>query len=86
MDFFAGSGTTAHAVAELNKNGEGKRKCILMESDCLIPPKHQAIELGYRQIADITADRLQIIRESNPEFTFDIWHQNENGLLQVLGR
>lgn len=30
LDFFAGSGTTAHAVAELNKEDGGHRQCILM--------------------------------------------------------
>lgn len=30
LDFFAGSGTTAHAVAELNKEDGGNRQCILV--------------------------------------------------------
>lgn len=30
LDFFAGSGTTAHAVAELNYEDGGKRQCILV--------------------------------------------------------
>jgi adenine-specific DNA-methyltransferase len=29
VDFFAGSGTTAHAVMEMNKEDEGNRQCIL---------------------------------------------------------
>jgi adenine-specific DNA-methyltransferase len=32
MDFFAGSGTTGHAVIDLNRNDEGSRKVILVES------------------------------------------------------
>ncbi len=31
MDFFAGSGTTAHAVINLNRHDEGRRKYILVE-------------------------------------------------------
>jgi len=31
LDYFAGSGTTAHAVINLNRNDEGKRKFILAE-------------------------------------------------------
>lgn len=31
MDFFAGSGTTAHAVLEMNKSDDGNRKFILCE-------------------------------------------------------
>lgn len=33
LDFFAGSGTTAHAVLELNKNDEGNRKFILVTNN-----------------------------------------------------
>lgn len=32
LDFFAGSGTTAHAVAELNAADGGSRQCILVQS------------------------------------------------------
>jgi adenine-specific DNA-methyltransferase len=31
LDSFAGSGTTMHAVAELNKEDDGRRKCILVQ-------------------------------------------------------
>ncbi|SFE64049.1 DNA methylase [Sulfitobacter brevis] len=31
LDFFAGSGTTAHAVIELNRKDHGKRKYVLIE-------------------------------------------------------
>lgn len=31
MDFFGGSGTTAHAVMDINSNGEEKRTCIVVE-------------------------------------------------------
>ena len=42
LDFFAGSGTTAHAVMNLNREDEGKRKYILVEmadyfDDVLLP-------------------------------------------------
>jgi adenine-specific DNA-methyltransferase len=33
LDFFAGSGTTAHAVINLNREDSGKRKYILVEMD-----------------------------------------------------
>lgn len=32
LDFFAGSGTTLHAVMELNNEDEGKRTCIMIQS------------------------------------------------------
>ncbi len=34
LDFFAGSGTTAHAVMQLNAEDKGKRKFILCQIDC----------------------------------------------------
>lgn len=33
LDSFAGSGTTAHAVLDLNKEDKGNRKCILVEME-----------------------------------------------------
>jgi adenine-specific DNA-methyltransferase len=33
LDFFAGSGTTAHAVARLNKQDGGRRQCILVTNN-----------------------------------------------------
>lgn len=33
LDFFAGSGTTAHAVAELNKEDGGSRESILITNN-----------------------------------------------------
>ncbi|MCX6075122.1 MAG: site-specific DNA-methyltransferase [Campylobacterales bacterium] len=58
LDFFAGSGTTAHAVMELNqddkKNGKrGNRKYILVQ----LP---EAIESDkFKKISDITKDRIK---------------------------
>ena len=72
LDFFAGSGTTAHAIAELNDTDNGKRKCILMESDSEIPTNHLARKMGFTTISEITEKRLQIIKESQNKFTFQI--------------
>lgn len=50
LDFFAGSGTTAHAVLELNKDG-GNRKFILAEQmnyvqGCTVPRVQKVLELN----------------------------------------
>lgn len=42
LDFFAGSGTTAHAVMELNKEDVGKRKFILVQWDEEIKQENKA--------------------------------------------
>lgn len=53
LDFFAGSGSTGHAVMELNAADGGKRKCILVQLD------EAAGKNGYPTIADITRERLR---------------------------
>ncbi len=45
MDSFAGSGTTGHAVLELNKEDGGKRKFILVELEEEIAKKTTAVRL-----------------------------------------
>ena len=72
LDFFAGSGTTAHAVAELNSTDNGARKCILMESDHEIPANHLARKMGFTKISAITEKRLQLIKEKYNEFNFQV--------------
>jgi len=51
MDFFAGSGTTAHAVMKLNKDNGGKRKFILIEManyfDDIIVPRVKKIAFSF---------------------------------------
>lgn len=53
LDFFAGSGTTAHAVLDLNKQDGGNRKCILVQ----IPEPTGRDD--YKTIADITKERVR---------------------------
>ena len=72
LDFFAGSGTTAHAVAELNNIDRGNRKCILMETDCKIPLKHVARDHDFERISDITSRRLRMIQSEYHSFKFQI--------------
>ncbi len=53
LDFFAGSGTTAHAVLDLNKQDGGRRKFILVQ---LPEPTERG---DYRTIAEITKERVR---------------------------
>lgn len=55
LDFFAGSGTTGHAVLELNKQDEGKRKFILVQL-----PEPAGRE-DYHTVADICKERIRRI-------------------------
>jgi adenine-specific DNA-methyltransferase len=62
LDFFAGSGTTAHAVLEQNRQDNGNRKFILVQ----LP---EPIERGeYKTIADITKERVRrVIKKLDAE-------------------
>lgn len=59
LDFFAGSGTTAHAVMQLNKEDGGNRRfiCVQLPEPC--DPKSEAYKAGYSTIADISKERIR---------------------------
>ena len=59
LDFFAGSGTTAHAVMELNKEDGGNRKWILVQLPEPTDPESEAYKAGYKTIADIAKERIR---------------------------
>lgn len=59
LDFFAGSGTTAHAVMELNKQDGGNRKYICVQLPELCDEMSEAYKAGYRTIADIAKERIR---------------------------
>ena len=59
LDFFAGSGTTAHAVMQMNKEDGGHRKfiCVQLSEPC--DEKSEAYKAGYKTIADIAKERIR---------------------------
>jgi adenine-specific DNA-methyltransferase len=59
LDFFAGSGTTAQAVLELNKEDGGNRKFILVQLPELCDEQSEAFKAGYKTIADISKERIR---------------------------
>ena len=61
LDFFAGSGTTGHAVINCNLNDCGKRKYILVQFPEAIPAKHAAAKHGYKKISDQTIARNKAV-------------------------
>ena len=73
LDFFAGSGTTAHAV--LNKNDEdgGNRKFVAVQLPEACDEKSEDFKIGYQTIAEISKERIRgactKIKEENPEAT-----------------
>ena len=59
MDFFAGSGTTAHAVMSLNKTNGGNRKFIIIQLPEEIESSLEAFKAGYKTIAEISKERIR---------------------------
>jgi adenine-specific DNA-methyltransferase len=58
LDFFAGSGTTAHAVMQLNAEDGGNRRSISVQISEACDEKSEAYKAGYKTIADITRARI----------------------------
>lgn len=59
LDFFAGSGTTAHALMKLNSEDGGKRQCLSVQLPEPTDEKSEANTNNYLTIADITKERLR---------------------------
>ena len=59
LDFFSGSGTTAHAVFDLNKQDGGNRKFIMVQLPEPCAEDSEAFKAGYKTIADIGKERIR---------------------------
>ncbi|PHS00149.1 MAG: site-specific DNA-methyltransferase, partial [Blastopirellula sp.] len=59
LDFFAGSGTTGHAVMDLNFLDNGNRKFILVQIPEKTEEHSDAFKAGYSSISEIAKDRLR---------------------------
>jgi adenine-specific DNA-methyltransferase len=66
VDSFAGSGTTAHAVLALNKADGGNRRFVLVQLPEDLPTEASAFKEGYKQIIDITAERVRRVIKGVP--------------------
>ena len=63
LDFFAGSGSTAHAVMELNKEDGGNRKFICVQIPEPTDEKSEAYKAGYKNIAEISKERIRRVAD-----------------------
>ena len=59
VDFFSGSGTTAHAVMALNAEDGGQRKFIMVQLPEVTDAKSEAFKAGYKTIAEIGKERIR---------------------------
>jgi adenine-specific DNA-methyltransferase len=59
LDFFAGSGTTAQAILEINQEDNGGRKFILVQLPEPVDKKSEAFKMNFKNISDITKERIK---------------------------
>ena len=59
MDFFSGSGTTAHAVMQLNAEDGGRRRFICVQLPEETDEKSEARKAGFNTIAEIAKERIR---------------------------
>lgn len=76
LDFFAGSGTTAHAVMDLNISDNCNRKFICMQLPEPTDNTKAPHKAGYKTIFDITKARITKVAEKitkeNPDYQGDL--------------
>ena len=69
LDFFSGSGTTAHAVIELNKEiKNSNRKYILIQIPEKVDENSEAYKAGYNNICQIAKSRIDKVTKNNLGF------------------
>ena len=75
LDFFAGSGTTAHAVMKHNIEKKVNNKYIMVQVDDSIDESSIAFSEGYKKISEIGKERIRRaakkLHEENPDAKFD---------------
>lgn len=74
LDFFSGSGTTAHAAIEANKNDNGQRRFILVQLPESCENNPSAIKHGYKTLCDLGEDRID---RAGAKIAADIDKENE---------
>lgn len=68
FDFFAGSGTTAHVILDLNKQNQSKRKFVCVQIPEVTPQNSTAWNAGYKNVADIGKERIRrVIKQMQAE-------------------
>ena len=76
LDFFAGSGTTADAVLQLNAEDGGDRHYVVVQLPETCDEKSEAFKSGYKTIAEISKERIRRaaakVKDLNPEYDSDL--------------
>ena len=71
LDFFAGSGSMAHAVLATNAEDGGSRRFIMVQ----IPERGEAPEAGFKNVAELSRER---IRRAGNQLVDGVCHESWN--------
>ncbi|ADJ29669.1 site-specific DNA-methyltransferase [Nitrosococcus watsonii] len=76
LDFFSGSGSSAHAMMAENSKDNGSRRFISVQLPELIDEGSEAFKAGFRAISKLAIERIRLaaksIRDNSPEFSGDL--------------
>jgi adenine-specific DNA-methyltransferase len=78
LDFFAGSATTAHAVAQLNSETGGSRRSFMVQVPQPVDPELESYKNGFHTIAEISKERIRragakiLEGECHPDWNRDV--------------
>lgn len=86
LDFFAGSGTTGHAIVNQNLKDNGNRKYILVQVPQSTDENSNAKRAGFRKISDITIARNKaVVEKTKASFDGKIITPEDQRQLDQLG-
>ena len=90
LDFFSGSGSTAHAVMQLNADNLGNRKYIMVQLPELTHEKSESYKARFRNICEIGKERIrrasQKIKEETGakiDYGFRVYRLDESNMQDV---
>ena len=79
LDFFAGSGSTAHAIIDLVKTDNLSRKFITVQLPEICNEKEEAFKHGYKNIAQVTKERIRrVINKIDKTQGFKVFKQENS--------
>lgn len=83
LDFFSGSGTTAHATMKLNSEDNGNRKFIMVQLPEKTDEKSEAYKAGYKTIPEIGKERIRRAGNKILNDKFSMLNKKNNSKLNI---
>ena len=84
LDFFSGSGTTAHAVMRLNRQDGGRRQCISVTNNEVGADEHADLRKEGLRPGDADWEKLGICDLNRPGFPRGLFVQNSGGFFKSI--